>query len=63
MVSKIDNNTVPMVVIPTQNVGRQQKLESDPSADHAKDTVVLENREEIKPRGSVEKGLFVDLYI
>lgn len=63
MVSKMDNNAVPMVVIPTQNVVRQQELASDPAAKHTSETVFLENREEIKPRGSFEKGIFIDLYI
>ena len=63
MVSEIDNNRVPMIVIPTQKVADQQALAADPSSRRPKDTVVLENRREIKPRGSYEKGIFVDFYI
>ena len=62
MLNKIEHTGVPMIVTPVWKALVDKNMIKDPSAEHPKDTVFLENRKEIKSHRVYEKGLFIDFY-
>jgi len=62
MMNNIEHTRVPMIVTPIWKTIVEKDMMRDPSAEHATDTVFLENRREIKSPRIYEKGLFIDFY-
>jgi len=62
MVNNIERAGVPMIVTPVWKALVEKNTIRNPSAEQAKDTVLLKNRKEIKSHSIYEKGLFIDFY-